>query len=414
MNLKRLIIVVAGLAVLSALVYLSTRPGTPNQADPRVGQPLLAASTVDPAAQVAIKDEGKTVELTRSASGAWEVKNFYGLPVDFQKLARFTADLTDAKVTRFVTSNPARLARLDFKDTSIELRDAGGHPLWTIFLGKAADTGGRFVRFGEEPKAYLTSWGGYLDAEPKNWADAELLNVKPDDVAKIVLPLPSGPLAISRAKKDAPWKADPVPAGQQLDPSKVNSVLTSLANLRFSESTDPAVPDATAAKAAARTFVLTTFDNKTYTIGIGRRPEEKKLKASTPESGGPAALGKASATPPPGGETGAPKPLAPEFETVPAGPVYASVQSSDPAAPINVRMTKRAYQIPEYVFTALPQKPEEIFQPVPTPAPAPSPAAATATPPPPPAAVTPGERALTGAQAPTTEEPARQNPQPAR
>jgi hypothetical protein len=64
------------------------------------------------------------------------------------------------------------------------------------------------------------------------------------------------------------------------------------------------------------------------------------------------------------------KPAEPEFDIVPAGPVFAFVASSDPAAPINALMQKRAFQISDYTFTGLPQKPEEIFEPIPAPPPA--------------------------------------------
>ena len=42
---------------------------------------------------------------------------------------------------------------------------------------------------------------------------------------------------------------------------------------------------------------------------------------------------------------------------------------------MNTAMQKRAYQISDYVFTGLPQKADELFEPAPPPAPAPAPAA---------------------------------------
>jgi hypothetical protein len=47
---------------------------------------------------------------------------------------------------------------------------------------------------------------------------------------------------------------------------------------------------------------------------------------------------------------------------VPAGPVFAVVSSSDPHAAINDMMKRRAFQVDEYTFTGLPQKPEELFE----------------------------------------------------
>jgi hypothetical protein len=48
---------------------------------------------------------------------------------------------------------------------------------------------------------------------------------------------------------------------------------------------------------------------------------------------------------------------------VPAGPVYAFITSSDPRAPINAWMKTRAFQVDEYTYTGLPQKPDDLIAP---------------------------------------------------
>jgi hypothetical protein len=251
--------------------------------------------------------------------------------------------------------------------------------------------GGRYVRFGDENKAYLTNLSAWLDTEAKNWANAELINVKPDDIAKVEIPFAEGgPITISRAKKEDPWTSDKTPAGQKVKTDKVASVLTSVGNVRFSDTTAPDDPNVAPAKANLRTFKLTTFDNKAITVAMGRKPEEKKLKppAATPDGkSGPAALGsvadlakkseKKEGEPATGEEKKDDKPLAPEYETIPAGPVYVFISHSDASAPVNAAMQKRAYQISDYTFTGLPQKPEELFEPAPAPTPPPTNAAKT-------------------------------------
>lgn len=62
--------------------------------------------------------------------------------------------------------------------------------------------------------------------------------------------------------------------------------------------------------------------------------------------------------------------MEPEFETIPAGPVYAFVTHSDDSAPVNALMQKRAFQVYEYTFTGLPQTPDELFEPAATAEPA--------------------------------------------
>ena len=97
-----------------------------------------------------------------------------------------------------------------------------------------------------------------------------------------------------RAKKDDAWTADKTPAGQKVRADKISAVLGSLTTIRFSDTNDLGDANFAAAKANARAFKLTTFDGKTVSVTLGRKPEEKKLKAAAPAADGktgPASLG---------------------------------------------------------------------------------------------------------------------------
>ncbi|PAW68972.1 MAG: hypothetical protein B9S34_00510 [Opitutia bacterium Tous-C1TDCM] len=386
MKLPTLVVSVLVLAALSVAVFFARRPAPPPSADPRLNQPLVARDALEKAVTLRLADAGKTVELARQADGSWKVPSYHDFPADFTKLSGFVGNLTEAKLQRLVTSSPDRIARLEFKDTKIELLDAAGKTLFAVTLGKNADAGGRYVRFGDEPKAFLANLNAWLDADAKNWANAELLNLKADDIAKIEIPFPEGgSVTVSRAKKEDPWTAENAPGNQKIKADKIGQILNAVGNLRFTETT--ALDDANAKSAFAhqRLFKLETFDKKIVQVGLGRKPEEKKLKAPAPAAdgkSGPAALGNladlAKKEESKSGEAKPDdKPLAPEFETLPAGPVFASVSHGDAAAPVNALMAKRAFQIADYAFTSLPQKAEELFEPAPPPAP-PAPAAPAA------------------------------------
>ncbi len=384
MKLKSIVRTIAILAALSAVAFFATRPTPAPVADTRVGQPLADRAIVEKATKLRLNDQGKTVTLVRQADATWKVASYHDFPADFAKLATFIGSLTDAKLERLVTSSPARIALLEFKDTKIELLDATDKELWTVTLGKNPDTGsGRYVRYGAEAKAFLASLSAYLDTDSKNWANTELLALKVDDVAKIEIPFAAAnaseptSLTLSRATKDAPWTAEKTPDGQKLKADKIAAVLSSLSSIRFSETNDLTDANAVAAKANERLFKIETFDKKVLKIALGRKPEEKKLKPITPPAEGQSALSslgtaadmlKKDAD----GKPAEPaKPIAPEFETIPAGPVFVSISHSDGAtAPVNALMQKRAFQISDYTFTSLPQKSDELFEPAPVAAPA--------------------------------------------
>lgn len=353
MKLKTLVVVVIVLAALSGVAFWLNRPPAPAAPDPRVGKPLVDSGAIENASGLKLVDQGKTVALSRLPNGTWQDDSYYDLPVDFSKLSSFINDLTSAKIDRLVTRNPETIGRLEFGGTSITLLGANGGVLWSVDLGKNADQGGRFVRFGDENKAYLASLNTWIDNDAKSWADAQLLNLKVDDIARIVIPLDDVPaVTLTRKTKDDSWKASPLPPGKELIPDKVTSTLSSLSSLRFSDSSEPADPQAKSAWKHARKFELTTFAGKTYTVALGRKPEEKILK---PVSESP----KVDLTFKPA-EKPIAKPPTPQFETIPAGPVYVWVTPEPSAA-----YRKRAFQVDEYTFTSLPQKQDDLFQPAP-------------------------------------------------
>lgn len=368
MRLKTLLITVAALALLSAVAFFVRRPAPPPSADPRLGQPLVEQSTIEQAAKLRLTDAGKTVTLVRQSDGTWRVADYHDFPADFSKLSSFVDNLTDAKLQRLVTSNPDRIARLEFKDTKIELLDAADKTLWSATLGKTAETGsGRFVRFGDEPKAFLANLSAWLDTTAKNWADTTLVRLKPEDIARIdVAASASEPanVTFTRSAQDAPWTSPQTPESKTPDASKLTSLLTSLTSLRFSDTTALDDPKLAEARPHSRTVKLTTFDDKTLILTFARKPEEKKPKTPTVAASASeptnetAKDAKESA---PASAAADAEPAEPEFETIPAGPVFVSISHSDPAAPINTLSAKRAFQIYDYTFTSLPQKPEDLF-----------------------------------------------------
>ena len=169
----------------------------------------------------------------------------------------------------------------------------------------------------------------------------------------------------------------PTPAGQKIKADKISNTLSALTSIRFTDTNDLTDANALAAKANERLFKLETFDKKIIKIALGRKPEEKKLKPAAPNADGKtglAALGTAAdlLKKDAAGEKPAEpaKPLTPEFETIPAGPVFVNISHGDgPAAPVNALMQKRAFQIADYTFTGLPQKADELFEPIPVAAP---------------------------------------------
>ncbi|MGH8021504.1 MAG: DUF4340 domain-containing protein [Opitutaceae bacterium] len=352
MKLKTLSIVAAGLAVVSIAAWLFNQRDSGASADPRVGEPLLTADTVAKIATVHFNTDGKEVTLTNTdpAGSAWVVKGYHDLPVDFTKLSRLITDLREAEINRFASANSERLERMGFGETEIELRDKDGNVIWEAGLGETLTGGGRFIKFGDESRAYRTSMSTWLDSTAKNWVNAELIPVEPEDVVALELGFAEGePIEMTRESGESSWKVEGLAEDEKLKESPVSSLLSSLTNLRFTETTEKDAPEAAAARAHARTLKLTTKDDRTYTIVMGREPAPP---APPPPP------------PPAEGEEAPPAPPEPK-----AGPVFVSITSSLSTDPINAIMDKRAFQVSEYTFTGLPENREALIEKEPPPAP---------------------------------------------
>ena len=140
MKLKPLFLIVVILAALSVVTYVLQHPPAAASPDARVGRPVLDPAVLDATARIELADQGKRVVLAK-AGAAWVVSSYYDLPADIAKLSRLIDDLNRATISRFVTREPATLARLGFKDTAITLVDAAGRVVWKLAVGKDAEGG---------------------------------------------------------------------------------------------------------------------------------------------------------------------------------------------------------------------------------------------------------------------------------
>lgn len=386
MKLKTLLLTVGVLGLLSLAVYFLNQPKNRQAgADARIGTTLLAAAAAEGATQVELTDNGKTVTLKKTASGTWIVPDYHELPVEFSRLSGLIGKLAETKIERLVTQNPQRLSQMGFTDAGVKLIDTQGKVVTHLLLGKTAEGGGRFIRFGDEQKAYLARLDSYLDTEAKSWADAALLSFKPETVASVewVDTATGSATVFSRANATAEFTADKVPEGQRVAGEKLTTLLNTLTALRFTETSAVDDPNAVAARQHLQTVTLKTFDNQSVRVSWGRKPEQKIIKAPEPKKDGttgPTALGtfadlakaetkagdsaKEGEKHAPGSpDSGPAKVVEPAVETLPAGPMYAFVTHSDPSATINTSMNRRAFQISEWSVSSLPKTPSELFVP---------------------------------------------------
>ncbi len=373
MNTKTLAIAVVILAALAGLAAFLNRPAPPPAADPLVGQTLLAAETANTVQSLTITQGDQSVTVSRTPDAdTWQVESYHHLPATVSKLRSFVQSLTTAKVQRVVTRNPERAARLDLGSASVQLTTTSGDT-WSIDLGKTAERGGRYLRFGDsaDAPAYLADFAGYLDPTAKNWADTKLVAAGRDDIASLTLTFPDeASLTLTRESATADWTAADLPEGQQLKASAISSLLSTLGNLRFTDTTAPDDTDAVDAAAHTRTVTAQTFAGDTFTVTLGRRPEQTVAKAPTTPADPVAATQEMLAAATNGSEPKSADEVVEDLtETIPAGPTFATVTGPTAVAPLAAHRDTLAFKVSDYSFTSLPADHAVLLEPTPTSAP---------------------------------------------
>ncbi len=358
MRLRPLLLSLAVLVPAAGVVWLVQRPAPVATADDaRLGQRVADPAVVANAARVRIKTGGKTVELVREGE-RWTVAGTPVLPADASRLNRLATDLVSPKVERLVSARPEKIAGYELDSASVTFLDSDGKALLDLDLGKTPEGGGRLIRYGDESKAYLARLNVYLEADEASWRDTALVSgLKAEDIAAVSIAFPdtSAPVVVSRAKAGDPWTSPVTPAGQQVKASLITSQTSNLSGLRYTNVAPNLDPGVVAARILPREVTVTTFSGRTVKISFARAPE-----------------------PPP-----APKPAVKEGETAPPEPpapprpVYVEVTDSQPDAVLAAAAKTHAFEVAEWIFTGLPAKSADLFEPVPAP---PAPAAPAATP----------------------------------
>lgn len=351
MKIKNLTILVLVLAVLTVITWFFKRPSPPPGLDPRTGATLIDQETLVSAKRISLKDNGGEVTLVSDGeSGEWRVADYYDFPADFSKLSNLAGDLQEAVILRLVTRNPDRMERLDFGASAITIDTGGALPAFNLEIGKTAEGGGRFVRYEGEEKAYLTDLGLYLDATPKNWVQARLIDFGADDVARVEIGFDGeeSPLVLNRDEAGVDWQIASDHEAGGAKTRELDSLINRLSSLRFTETDESMSEEAIAARENSRLLAVELYDGTRYAIEIGRRPAPPSPPVEAGVEEEPAA------EPPP-----TPQP----------GPVYVFITSNRDDAAVNDLMSRRSFQVSDYTFTSLPADPSTLIEPVPEPEP---------------------------------------------
>lgn len=255
-------------AVALALVFTGRETPSPAAQSYHLVPPELLADL----RALEITANEKTVRIERTEKG-WVVPSRFNLPVDTDnRLRPFLQALRSAKVLGILTSDPRRIAKLNFSGNSVRIEAANGKS-WSAEFGRTVEDGsGGAVHLLESKDALRTTFTGYLEGDPANWINPVIYVIKRDEVRGVKITFTDGAMvSLTREKNDEPLKGNVEPklaaASEEL--------LNVFSVLRAADAIAPNDAEATAALARPFTVEVTLFSGETITVRLAKAPAGK-------------------------------------------------------------------------------------------------------------------------------------------
>ena len=295
MKPKTLIILVLIAGALGALSYmLFGRSGADNETRP-LGRRLFARLPVNAVASIRITSADEQVGLAKGQT-VWEVGSRFGYPADYDKIRALIKKIRDLKIGRsFGVSDAVRTRQslypperedlpADQRGIRVVLADARRQPLADVILGKDRQgvSGGHYVLPADGETVYLVDKSfKFIDRSPTDWLEADLLDVAPDAVSRVICLDPIDRRVIysigRRAPGESPLLENPPPGGR-VSQNEIDRVVEALSAFDIEDVADPALDDALTGIGKLPYFEYHLFDGTVFRVYPGRvlagRPEQ--------------------------------------------------------------------------------------------------------------------------------------------
>lgn len=359
MNLNKLYISTAVLAVAAGITYFVKNADSAKPEDPRLGTAIVSNDDLNKVTTLELISGSESMTFRYDADASnWQLQERHNLPADTKKITDLTNQLKETKLQRIASRKPERIADFGFGIDYINLHDADGNSVLSLDLGRETDAGKQLVRFGQEELAFIASDSFSVKGDPVSWLDKTLLKTERDEIRSATFQLENGDtLSVARESENDDWTTeDSLPEGKQLDQGAITRALNRLVSINFIRLAEHSDPEVVGAQEHSYTISYTLADDTTYTITAGRRPEvkvEKEVETTNDE-----------------GETITE--TQEEVET-PVGAVFVKISSSDETAPINDYMSRTAFATTSTLYTAAPESLDALLADIPEPEPEPEP-----------------------------------------
>ncbi len=236
---------------LAAVVYMGKSDASIAKLEPILELDATAVTKIEIFDKDAkTKTEGAPSIALDKSSGTWTLASHFQYPATTKKVSELITNLTAMKAREPIASKTSTHRKFAVSDDKYERRviihRSVGEPL-EIYVGSAAGQRQTAIRLKGQEKVYgatgITAWG--IAVTTTAWIDPAYFKA-PGAPLSFTVKNANGEFEFRRDSQTAPWKRlagdaeVPVPAGKELDKTKIDEVLRSVSNITLNEPADPA------------------------------------------------------------------------------------------------------------------------------------------------------------------------------
>lgn len=260
--------------------------------------PTLLASAGE-VSEIAVTQAGKVMTFVKK-DGQWTLGESDNYPVHANLTSKVIFSLANMELLEKKTALPARLEKLQLRDPAqkessgqlVVLKDAGGNVLADLIVGRANNflptttAGGMYVRRPGEDQAWLVRGLVDIGVEPRDWLQRDIIDIKPERIARVEVTQPDGAQLIVETGKDAKGEfvfanmPDGMVLKSEYAPRNIAALLGGfvLNNVRRSE-------NVTLDPAAAYVSHFTSTDGISVVLRIWRKDESQYMTVEAAYTG---------------------------------------------------------------------------------------------------------------------------------
>ena len=258
MKSKNLIFLLTICCVLAVVAFFIFNKNSNTNWQTKLGQKLFDDLQVNEIAKITIKSADSAVVLKKEKT-FWAIDNRFKYPADFSKITDLAKKLKELKIGSHFNASEDIISRLSLhlpdnkemppsqKGIQIVLFDKQKKILADIILGKIRESSsrtiGQYVMLPTKSTVYLVDKTfRFIDKEPKQWLDKDLIDIKAKDIEKVICFTPKRNKAIyeiKRPEKEQPPLFVNAPRDKKVETSKINQVIEALTALKIEDIADP-------------------------------------------------------------------------------------------------------------------------------------------------------------------------------